>query len=127
MNIVKDRRQSIMRIGEPFGDIPENIRQHMKGDAQFADIGSALMGVDMGLRLLVNIEAVNLMSGDATSHTGEQMMSELRKSILRVLKGLIGVPCGAMVIMEASREWFGRPVLVHHHLDCEQPFIAIAA
>lgn len=127
MNQIATNEYSMTRRGKPFGTIPAELLPYIRGGTEFFDIGEAVMGFDLGILLLVNLETVHLLAGENPWLTPQQKTREVRRGLLRVLNALTEQPCTTISVLNGSAEWFGRPVLVQQNLDCKQPFIVIAA
>jgi hypothetical protein len=123
----KARDELVALMSTPFGMVPEIYTPFMRGEPDFTDVGVTVFGQDFGCRLLANAEAVRLLTAEAVDRGSDDPARVLRRSVLRVLNYLTGEPANCMVVVREARAWFGRPVLIHQHLDGKEPFIAIAA
>lgn len=121
------RDEFVAMMQKPFGVVLDVFWPFIHGDMDLADVGPAILGAGFGPRLLVNTEAVHLMTAELREPDPGEAVRVLRESVLRVLNELTEEPARCMVVVEQSRAWFGRPVVVHQHLNIEKPFIAIAA
>jgi hypothetical protein len=121
------RDEFVALMNTPFGVVPDVYWPFLHGSPELADVGSAIFGPEFSPRLLVNTEAVHLMTAEVEDFTPGEAVRVLRESVLRVLSQLTSEPARCMVLVEEAKAWFGRPVLVHQRLDGKNPFIAIAA
>lgn len=115
------------RMTAPFGWIPELYLPFLKGEPDLADMGPILFGPDFGAKLLINVEAAQLMTEHADRSRCDDVLRTLRCGVTRVLGALSDEPPRRLMLVIEARSWFGRPVLAHQVLDIGEPFIAIAA
>jgi hypothetical protein len=127
--IIKEmkRGEFFARMKRILGISPNTYWPFVFGNPDYIDIGPVLCGRDLDFRVLVNSEAVYIMTGGMTHENPEETVRVLRRSLLRILNQLTAEPARGITRVEGSMAWFGRTVMVHHELDGKNPFIAIGA